>query len=87
MSIQPLPPDVIAQIKSATTITNLNSVTCELLKNSLDAGSTKVDIGVDYARGGCVVEDDGLGILPSEFRENGGLGKLYRKCPVHYRHH
>jgi len=81
MSIQALPPDVIAQIKSATTITNLNGVVCELLKNSLDAGSTKVDISVDYGRGGCIVEDDGLGILPSEFGENGGLGKLYRQCP------
>lgn len=79
MSIQPLPPDVIAQIKSSTTITNLNGVIVELVKNSLDAGSTKIDISVDYARGGCVVEDDGLGILPSEFGESGGLGKIYRK--------
>ena len=79
MSIQPLPEDVIAQIKSSTTITSLNGVIFELLKNSLDAGSTKVDISVDYNRGGCVVEDDGLGILPSEFWENGGLGKLHRE--------
>ncbi|RDL37969.1 uncharacterized protein BP5553_05402 [Venustampulla echinocandica] len=77
MSIQPLPPNVISQIKSATTITSLNGVVCELMKNSLDAGSTKIDIAVDYARGACDVEDDGLGILPSEFRESGGLGKLY----------
>ena len=82
MSIQPLPPAVIAQIKSSTTITNLNSVVTGLLKNSLDAGSKKIDINVDYGRGGCVVEDDGLGILPSEFGENGGLGKLYRKGPA-----
>jgi DNA mismatch repair protein MLH3 len=79
MSIQPLSPAVIAQIKSSITITHLNSVVTELLKNSLDAHSKKIDINVDYARGGCVVEDDGLGILPSEFGESGGLGKLYRK--------
>jgi DNA mismatch repair protein MLH3 len=78
MSIQRLPTDVIAQIKSSTAITSLNDVISELLKNSLDASSTKVDISVDYDRGGCVVEDDGLGVLPSEFCENGGLGKLYR---------
>jgi DNA mismatch repair protein MLH3 len=78
MSIQPLPSDVVAQIKSSTTITSLNGAVSELLKNSLDAGSTKVDISVDYSRGGCVVEDDGSGILPSEFGEMGGLGKLYR---------
>jgi Histidine kinase-, DNA gyrase B-, and HSP90-like ATPase len=79
MSIQPLPPDVIAQIKSSIAITSLNGVACELVKNSLDASSTKIYISVDYARGGCVIEDDGLGILPAEFREAGGLGKLYRK--------
>ena len=79
MSIQPLPEDVIAQIKSSTTITSLNGVILELMKNSLDAGSTKVDISVDYRRGGCTVEDNGLGILPSEFSSDGGLGKLYRE--------
>jgi DNA mismatch repair protein MLH3 len=81
MSIQPLPPDVVAQIKSSTTITSLNGVASELVQNSLDAGSSKVNINVDYVRGGCVVEDDGLGIPPSEFGPDGGLGKLYRKHP------
>lgn len=79
MSIQPLPPDVVAQIKSSTVITSLNRVVCELVENALDAESTKVNINVDYTRGGCVVEDNGLGILPSEFSPCGGLGKLYRK--------
>lgn len=82
MSIQPLPPDVVAQIKSSTTITSLNGVVCELLKNSLNAGSSKVEITVDYSRGSCVVEDDGVGILPSEFGETGGLGKLYRENDI-----
>jgi len=79
MSIQALPPDVIAQIKSSIAITSLNGVVCELLKNSLDASSTRIDISVDYAKGSCIIEDDGLGILPAEFREAGGLGKLYRE--------
>ncbi|TVY28348.1 DNA mismatch repair protein [Lachnellula hyalina] len=82
MSIQPLPPDVIAQIKSSIAITSLNGVLRELVKNSLDASSTKIDISVNYARGSCVVEDDGLGILPSEFREGGGLGKLYHSSKI-----
>lgn len=81
MSIQPLPREVIAQIKSSTTIISLNGVVCELVKNSLDASSTKVDITVDYSRGSCVVEDDGIGILPTEFGEDGALGKLYREKP------
>ena len=79
MSIKPLPPEVIAQLKSSIAITSLNGVVCELLKNSLDAGSSKIDVSVYYARGGCAIEDDGLGILPAEFHESGGLGKLYRK--------
>lgn len=79
MSIQPLPSDVIAQIKSSTIITNLNGVICELTKNSLDADSSKISILVDYGRGDCVVEDNGLGIAPSEFSQDGGLGKLYRE--------
>ncbi|PVH81788.1 hypothetical protein DL98DRAFT_514439 [Cadophora sp. DSE1049] len=89
MSIQPLPPDVVAQIKSSITITSLNGVVCELVKNSLDANASKVDISVDYSRGSCSVEDDGLGILPSEFQTTGHLGKLYHssklncQAPVH----
>lgn len=78
MSIQPLPPNVIAQIKSSSTITSLNGVICELVKNSLDASCSKIDVVVDYSRGSCIVEDNGSGILPSEFAEDGGLGKLYR---------
>ncbi|KUJ06570.1 uncharacterized protein LY89DRAFT_743715 [Mollisia scopiformis] len=82
MSIQPLPPEVIAQIKSSITITSLNGVICELVKNSLDASSSRIDISVDYTRGGCVVEDDGLGIQPSEFGEDGCLGKLYHSSKL-----
>lgn len=79
MSIQQLPEDVIAQIKSSTTITSLNGVVCGLLRNSLDAGATKITISVDYTRGNCSVEDDGSGILPSEFTSGGGLGRLHCK--------
>jgi DNA mismatch repair protein MLH3 len=81
MSIQALPPDVVVQIKSSTVITSLNGVVSELIQNSLDAGSSNINITIDYVRGGCVVEDDGLGIPPSEFEPDGGLGKLYRKTP------
>lgn len=79
MSIKPLPEDVIRRISSSATITSLNAVVCGLIKNSFDAGATRINITVDYSRGNCTVEDDGLGILPIEFREAGGLGKLYRK--------
>lgn len=78
-AILPLPIDVVAQIKSSATITNLTSAILGLVQNALDAQATKINIDVDFRRGGCVVEDDGLGILPTEFAENGGLGKLYRR--------
>ena len=79
--ILPLSPDAIAKIKSSIAITSLNGVIVELLKNSLDAQARKVNITVEYSRGSCSVEDDGLGIPPSEFQDNGGLGKPYRASP------
>ncbi|KAJ0414959.1 hypothetical protein BJY00DRAFT_294140 [Aspergillus carlsbadensis] len=75
--IQPLPAEVVAKIKSSTTITHLNGVIAELIKNSLDANAQSIFVTVDYRRGGCVVEDDGDGILPAEFAPDGGLGKSY----------
>ncbi|CAD0088329.1 unnamed protein product [Aureobasidium mustum] len=76
-AILPLPENVVAQIKSSTTITSLNQVVLGLFENSLDAQATKIDIIIDHGRGGCTVEDNGIGILPSEFRATGGLGRLY----------
>ena len=76
-SILPLSEDVVAQIKSSTAIVSLTGVVLELVKNSLDAKATKIEATVDFARGACAVEDNGLGISPLEFREEGGLGKLY----------
>lgn len=86
MSIRPLPEDVVGKIRSSSTITSLNGVVCGLLKNSLDAGATKVNIYVEYGRGNCTVEDNGLGIVPGDFAEDGGLGKsycmeLFLSCP------
>jgi DNA mismatch repair protein MLH3 len=78
-AILPLPTNVVAQIKSSTAIISLSGVVVELLKNSLDAGATKIEVTVDFVRGGCIVEDNGLGISPTEFREEGGLGKMYCK--------
>lgn len=80
MSIKQLPADVVAQIKSSITITSLNSVILGLVKNSLDAHASKINISVDYRRGTCSVNDNGLGIAPAEFHETGGLGKLHCEC-------
>lgn len=58
-------------------VASLNSAILDLLRNALDADAGRVTVSVDYSRGSCVVEDDGSGIPPSEFLEEGGLGKLY----------
>ncbi|RDW59311.1 putative DNA mismatch repair protein (Mlh3) [Aspergillus mulundensis] len=75
--IQPLPHEVAAKIKSSTSITHLNAVILDLVKNALDANAQSIFVTVDYRRGGCVVEDDGDGILPVEFQLEGGLGKTH----------
>lgn len=80
--IQPLPHEVAAKIKSSTSITNLNGVIVELVKNAVDANAQTVFVTVDYRRGGCVVEDDGNGIIPAEFESDGGLGKAYRMYSI-----
>ncbi|EXU97917.1 DNA mismatch repair protein [Metarhizium robertsii] len=77
MSIRPLPKDVVDRIKSSSEITSLNQVVCGLLTNSLDACCTKVNISLDYVLGNCTVQDNGLGIEPSEFEQDGGLCKLH----------
>jgi DNA mismatch repair protein MLH3 len=77
-SIRPLPAEVVAQIKSSIAITSLNGVVLELLKNSLDASASKLDVEIDYGRGNCTVLDNGLGIPPADFEPEGGLGKLHR---------
>ncbi|POR36416.1 DNA mismatch repair protein [Tolypocladium paradoxum] len=82
MSIRQLPDDVVDKIKSSAAVTSLNGVACGLVKNSLDAGATKVNVRLDYVRGNCTVEDDGLGIEPREFREDGGLGKLHHTSRI-----
>ncbi|MBZ6431870.1 MAG: ATP-binding protein [Acinetobacter pittii] len=79
--IRALPSDVIAKVKSSTSIVHLTGVILELVKNSLDANAHTVFVTVDFKRGGCIVEDDGEGIPPVEFEVTGGLGKPHRMSP------
>ncbi|KAI9680527.1 MAG: DNA mismatch repair protein [Caeruleum heppii] len=75
--IVPLPPDVIAQIESSSTVTSLAEVVVGLVKNALDADAASIHVTIDPLRGNCTVEDDGMGIFPTEFLQDGGLGKMY----------
>ncbi|KAK5733178.1 DNA mismatch repair protein [Elasticomyces elasticus] len=75
--ILPLPQDAISQISSSKQITTLQGVCLALLENSLDAGASKVEVSVDFGRGGCTVEDNGTGIPLAEFEADGGLGHMH----------
>ena len=77
MSIIPLPEDVRAKVKSSVEITSLLDVVEGLFKNALDAGPTNVNVTVDFAKGFCLVKDDGSGIPSSEFAHGGRLAQLY----------
>lgn len=78
MSIKRLPEEAATQIQASGRLRSLNSVICGLVKNSLDAGASQIQIHVWYRRRRCEVDDNGLGIPPSEFREEEGL--LFPNC-------
>ncbi|KAE8350119.1 hypothetical protein BDV28DRAFT_47299 [Aspergillus coremiiformis] len=81
--IEPLPPEVVTKLKSSTSITHLNGVIVELVKNALDANASTVSVTVDFGRGGCKVEDNGDGIQPTEFEPGGGLGRAHHTSKYH----
>ena len=94
-SIKSLPVQAQLQLKSSVALNSLNDAVIGLIKNSLDAQAQKIQVEVDYHRGNCCVEDDGIGIPAEEFEEFGGLGLMHReprpgltrfKMLIFYRH-
>jgi DNA mismatch repair protein MLH3 len=77
--ISRLPPDVAKEIQASVSITNLNDVVVELVKNSLDSGARLISVSLDYVLGGCVVQDDGHGISSEAFQEGCGFGLPHRE--------
>lgn len=77
--ISRLPDEVVAKLTSSVIINHLTDVVIGLVKNSLDAGSDRVYVGVDFLLGKCRVQDNGCGIFLEEFQDGSGLGKPFRK--------
>lgn len=57
-----LPEAVFNSLRSSTLLTDFAQIVEELVSNSIDAGSTKVDVCVDVEASYIKVEDDGCGI-------------------------
>ncbi|KLO15914.1 hypothetical protein SCHPADRAFT_938373 [Schizopora paradoxa] len=59
--IQELDIQTRSKIRSTQILASLPQVISELVQNSLDAGASQVDIGVNYEEWSCWVRDDGSG--------------------------
>src|SRR5438067_13146341 len=65
--IKQLPSAVVTKIAAGEVIERPSSVVKELLENSVDAGSTRIDVEVDQGGTECIrVVDDGHGIAADD---------------------
>ncbi len=64
-TLQPLSEPVRTRLRSTYILTSLPQVVSQLVKNSLDASASHIDVGVDCQEWECWVKDDGNGISRS----------------------
>ena len=68
-SMKALPEETVSRITSGQVITSVYSVVKELVENSLDGGSTSVEIRLDnFGLDKIEVKDDGYGLSQDEIR-------------------
>ncbi|EIN10511.1 hypothetical protein PUNSTDRAFT_125326 [Punctularia strigosozonata HHB-11173 SS5] len=79
-TLQGLPAPTRTSLRSTQILTSLPQIVSELLQNSLDAGSSHIEVGVNCEEWSCWVKDDGTGI-PKD-----GLRKL-AECSEQRRYH
>lgn len=71
-SIQAIEQSSVHQIQSGQVIVDLNSVVKELVENSLDAGSTSIEVRFrNHGLDAIEVIDNGTGIAPEDFNSVG----------------
>jgi DNA mismatch repair protein MLH3 len=61
-SLEKLDAPTRVKLRSTQILISLSQIVSELLQNSLDAGASAVDIGVDCEEWMCWVKDNGSGI-------------------------
>lgn len=76
--MQQLPPSTQSKIRSTQILTSLPQIISELVQNSLDAGASHIDVGVDCEDWACWVRDDGRGIARDDFDALAGCGQAAR---------
>ena len=72
-SVRQLPPDVAAQISSASYIRSLAHVVEELVSNAIDASASSIDVRCSWREQSVSVADDGCGIRASDIDKIGTL--------------
>lgn len=78
-TIRKLPESVALRLRSTLVVTSLSDAVFQLVQNSLDADARNIRVQANLARNSCVVEDDGVGILPVDM---GMVGQMYGQSPV-----
>ncbi|KIY49467.1 hypothetical protein FISHEDRAFT_65439 [Fistulina hepatica ATCC 64428] len=64
--MHPLSPPTRTKLRSTQILTSLPQIVSELVQNSLDAGATSINVGVDCEEWICWVRDDGCGMSRSD---------------------
>lgn len=78
-TIRKLPESVALRLRSTLVVTSLSDAVFQLVQNSLDADARNIRVQANLTRNSCVVEDDGVGILPVDVSM---VGQMYGQSPV-----
>lgn len=69
-----------SKIRSTQILASLPQIISELVQNSLDAGASQVEVGVNLEEWSCWVRDDGSGIRKDDLAALAGGFEAGRYC-------